>query len=153
MRKSIWILVLAAAALCVPTARADGFDASFTCTNSCIDVPTDPLVIFPSPTIPISFFSQTFTITLNSLDAPTDHYQWSVVLNGSVWSLLITDLTRGTSNGSSWFSWGSNPAPYGSGDMNFDSVSEPSSISLLLLGLGMLLVVQKFVRRGLPQAS
>jgi len=152
MRKTIWILALAAAALCVPAARADSFDASFTCTTSCVDVPTDPVVTFPSPTIPIFFFGQTFTITLNALDTPHDSFQWSVVQSGSFWYLLITDLTNGSSNyGQSFSIGGSNSAPFGSGGMWFtDNVAapEPSAGFLLVLGVGAVLLLWKLRGRG-----
>ncbi|HVN07463.1 MAG TPA: PEP-CTERM sorting domain-containing protein [Patescibacteria group bacterium] len=156
MRKAIWILALAVAVLYVPTARADGFDASFTCDSACSDVPTDPYVTFPGPTIPISFLGQSFSMTLNLFDKAGDQYAWTIGIKGTAWYLIITDLTNGLSDFGQSFSFGGN-APFGGGTVHFDNLPanapEPSSTELLLLGVGMLFAVWKLKQRGLPQAS
>jgi PEP-CTERM motif-containing protein len=146
MRKFLLVVVvLIFGTVLAPKAHADTFaDASFTCTSSCADVPVDPLVSFPSPTIPVTFFGQTFDITLNQFDKSTDTYSWTVALNGSSWSFVINDLTNGFFNlGPSYFS-GGNGTPYGSGGVNFTGVPEPGSGSLLLLGLALAFIALKF---------
>jgi len=153
MRKSLWIVALLVGAIVAPNAWADSFDASFTCTSSCASVPTDPFVWFPSPTIPILFFSENFTITLGSFDSPTDQFTWDVGTNSGGWYFQINDLTNNTfDNGPTCNFDGSHDAPYGAGGVNFDSVPEPSSVALLLLGVGIVFVARKRTARGLAQA-
>jgi len=155
MRKSLWILaLLLVVALAAPNVWADSFDASFTCASSCSSVPTDPFITFPSPNIPISFFGQSFSITLDGSDNPTDSFTWNVVTSGSNWYFQINDVTNGKSDAGAWFSCGGGSAPWGSGDVVFDHATapEPYSGALLLLGLGVVFAVRKFMPRGLPQA-
>lgn len=162
MRKSLWIIALLFAALCAPNARADSFDASFTCSGSCVSVPTDPPVLFPSPTIPVAFFSQTFTITLNGSDTPTDAYTWGVGSTSGSWYFVIEDITTGTSDAGPSFALGALGIPGGTGSVDFTAVvtpnavgaPEPSSGALLLVGLGIVVfVVRKHMGRGLPLAT
>jgi len=159
MRKSFWIIALLAlllAATGAPSARADSFDASFTCTGSCVSVPTDPFVSFPSPTIPVFFFSQSFNITLNLLDAPTDTFTWQVGTTSSSWYFEINDVNTGAQNVGPSFSLApGNSAPWGSGGVNFDCVTvpEPNSIALLLLGVATVFVLRRRMRLALPQAN
>jgi hypothetical protein len=156
MHKFLWILALVVAAVMAPSARADSFDASFTCTGSCVDVPTDPGVYFPGPTIPISFFSQLFTITLNDFDNPTDFFTWNIQTNSSSWSFVINDVTNGWSNSGPSFSYGQGQnAPYGNGCVNFNNVRapEPNSMALALLGVGMVFAARKRIRHSISQTS
>lgn len=154
MRKLLWVIGLVLVVTGAPNAYADSFDASFTCTGSCVSMPTDPFVTFPSPNIPISFFSETFTITLNSLDNPTDSFTWDVAVSGSNWDFVINDLTDGVSDTSPSYSFsGSGTAPYGSGTVCFTSVPEPSPYALMLLGLGIVFAVRKLMSHRLPQAT
>ena len=139
-----------------PSAQADSFDASFTCTSACVSLPTDPPVSFPSPIIPISFFSESFTITLNAFDNPADTFTWGIGSTGSNWYFEINDVTNGRSDDGPSFSFGpGNSAPYGSGCVNFSQVAmpEPSSIALLLLGVGIVFVSRKRIRQGFHQAT
>jgi hypothetical protein len=156
MRKSLWIIALLLAATCAPNALADSFDATFTCASSCASVPTDPLVTFPSPTVPVSFFSENFNITLNQWDAPTDTFTWQIGTISSSWFFEIDDLNTGKHDTGPSFSFGQgNPAPWGSGNVNFDCVyvPEPTSIALLLLGLATVFVAHRRLRHGLVQAN
>jgi len=78
MRKTLGTVasLLLFAVICVPNTHADSFDASFTCTSSCVSVPIDPNVFFPSPIIPITFDGFSFKITLNPYDTYSDNYAW-----------------------------------------------------------------------------
>jgi hypothetical protein len=154
MRKSLWIIALLLAVVAAPSAYADSFDASFTCTGSCVAVPTDPPVTFPGPNIPISFFSQTFTITLHGQDLPTDSFTWGVKSDSSSWSFVINDLTTGLSDLGPSFNFGQGGgAPYGEGKVCFQTAPEPEASALLLLGVGIVLLVRKRMRQGIPQSS
>lgn len=154
MRKSVWVIALFFLAIGAPNAHADSYaDATFTCDASCVDVPTDPVVTFPGPTIPVSFFGETFDITLDPSDEDTDTYTWGVGLNGSSWDFVITDTTNGESDTSPWFADGPDGTPYGSGSVCFTSVPEPSSGSLLLLGVGITLLALRFMGRSHLQAT
>jgi hypothetical protein len=151
MRRYLWLVALLFGVMVVPNAHADGFDASFDCTTSCSSVPTDPYVLFPSPTIPITFDFKRFDITLSGLDSVTDDFKWGVGSNSDGWYFFINDLTKNTfDSGPTWGFDGSNH--YGSGCVYFTNVPEPSSLALLLLGIVTLFVVRKRIGRGLPQA-
>jgi hypothetical protein len=155
MRKSSWVVALLLVAINAPGVWADSFDASFSCTTACVAVPTDPAVTFPSPTIPISFFSQSFTITLNAFDNPTDDFTWGIGTDSSGWHFEINDLTTGWSDDSSSFSFGQDGTPYGNGCVYFDhqSMPEPSSLALMLLGIGIVFLARRRLRQSLPRAS
>ncbi|HTZ75556.1 MAG TPA: PEP-CTERM sorting domain-containing protein [Candidatus Aquilonibacter sp.] len=155
MRKllSVFLLLLVGVAL-APAAHADTYtDASFTCTSSCVDVPVDPPVIFPSPNIPISFFGQTFSITLNQLDQDTDIFTWSVGTNGSSWYFLIDDITKGLFDIGPSYTIGNSGTPYGGGGVYFTTTPEPGSGMLLLLGAGIMFLAWKFRGNGRPQLT
>ena len=157
MRKSVWIVALLFFwVIGAPKVQADEYaDATFTCDTSCVDVPTDPWVSFPSPTIPVNFFGQTFNMTLNQWDQPGDTYAWGVGSNGSSWDFVITDTTNGKSDTSGWFAYGSYGNPYGSGTVCFAPVPtpEPSSASLLLLGVGILFLAWRIVGHSRLQTA
>jgi hypothetical protein len=148
------LLLLLLAAVLAPKAHADTYtDASFTCTSSCVDVPVDPPVTFPSPTIPVIFFGQTFSITLNNFDRDTDTYTWGVGSSGSDWYFLIQDITNGLSNIGPSYQIGNSGTPYGNGGVYFTSTPEPGSGILLLLGLAVGFLVWKFKDRSDPQTT
>jgi len=70
------------------------------------------------------------------------------------WDFVIYDNTDGTfDTGPTWAFSGSGTAPYGSGGVCFTSVPEPSSVALMLLGVGAVFVMRKRRGQGLPQAS
>lgn len=155
MRKCLWMWMAVLMGLVVaPRAHADSFaDASFTCDSTCVDLPTDPLVTFPGATIPVTFFGQNFDITLDPSDKSTDAYTWSIGSNGSSWDFIITDTITGKSDTSPWFADGSNGQPYGNGSVCFTPVPEPSSGSLLLLGVGIAVLALRFTGRSHLRAA
>lgn len=163
MRKSIWILALGLVlAVGVPSAWADGFTPTFTCT-SCADLPTAGAVSFPSPSIlemwDTSFANVQDFVTLASIDDPGDVYTWSNILfpNGvselGEYVLSVTDVTTGdieTVSGSVGIS--GDPLMTTSveddGTLTFQPMNsavapEPSTIGLILIGLASLLVTCK----------
>lgn len=155
VRKSLWIVGLFLAVLITgfsaPSANADtAADVSFTCSTSCAGVPSDPLVTFPSPNIPINFYGQDFNVILNSLDKSGDTYTWEVESNGSNWYFLINDLTDGFSDQGPSFSISQFGDPFGNGGVEFKGVAtpEPSSASLLLVGLGVAFLAWKLRERN-----
>lgn len=157
MRKWLWIMALLFGVVGAPNAQADSsLDASFTCTTSCVSVPTDPSVQFPGPIIPVDFFSETFNITLSVLDNPTDTYTWGIGLTGSSWYFQIDDITSGTSDTGPSFVIGGSGTPYGSGSVYFTvgptATPEPSSGTLMLLGVGIAFLVSKFMGHSRTQA-
>lgn len=155
MRKCLWMwMALLMGLVVTPRAHADSFaDASFTCDSTCVDLPTDPLVTFPGATIPVTFFGQNFDITLDPSDKSTDAYTWSIGSNGSSWDFIITDTITGKSDTSPWFADGSNGQPYGNGSVCFTPVPEPSSGSLLLLGVGIAVLALRFTGRSHLRAA
>ena len=160
MRRSFWIIALFFWVMGAPNARADSYaDASFTCDTSCVDVPTDPLVTFPGPTIPVNFYGENFDVTLDPSDQGADTYTWGVGSNGSSWDFVITDTTNGKSDTSGWFTDGSYGKPYGSGSVCFTPpppcvpTPEPGSGSLMLLGVGTAFLAWRIVGHSRPQAA
>jgi|SRR5208283_884915 len=146
MRKWLWIIALFFGVVGAPNALADSYvDASFTCTTSCVSVPTDPTVSFPSPIIPVNFFSETFNMTLNALDNATDTYTWGVESTASSWYFVTNDITNGTSDTGPSFAIGGSGTPYGSGYVCFTPgpTPEPSPSALLLPGIGLMFVLRK----------
>jgi len=158
MRKSFLILGLFLAVSFTPRAHADTFaDASFTCDSSCIAVPTDPPVSFPSPNIPVNFFNQSFNIILNSFDQSSDNYTWGIGSNNNSWYFIINDLNNGFSDFGPSFLFGNFGIPYGNGHVYFDcnpptATPEPGSVGLLLLGLVVALAFRKQLRASRLQA-
>jgi hypothetical protein len=149
-------MALLVAVVAAPSAYADSFDASFTCTSSCVAIPTDPAVWFPSPIIPISFLSESFTVTLNAGDTPTDAFTWEIWSGPSTWDFRISDLTNSTSDDGPSFGFDSHQgAPFGSGNVCFNHVTapEPGAFGLMLLGLGLVFAGRKRLSQGIPQAN
>ena len=170
MRKPIWIIpaLLIFAGIDAPNVRADSYTPTFTCTGTCVSVPTAPAVSFPSTTtIQETWDTLVFTLTLASPDAFSDTYTWENIYSISTAAVAsgidisIIDKTTGlTSNYSTTYSGsfplGGTPIT-DSGMLTFSAVStpEPGTSSLTLIGTGLLglMVMRKRIARGLPQAS
>jgi len=116
---------------------------------------------FPSPTtIAMTFEGVTQSVAFAAGDEATDTYSWAVVLVYERATLVdanfeIADLTQG---GSAIGCLGNGEGPdYEScGTFSFPGATaapEPSSIALMLAGIGLLLVMRKRIGQGLPQAS
>lgn len=162
MRKRTWILGLGLIlAIGVPSAWADSFTPTFTCT-SCADTPASGDVSFPSPSIlemwDTSEANVNDFITLASGDNPGDKYTWSNSLTPDAqvglgdYLLSITDVTTGdTETASSTVGVGDplfTTSVVDSGTLTFALVKsspapEPSMIGLILAGIASLLVTRK----------
>ena len=173
MRRTIWILAVGIILMIgVSSARADTYTATFACTGTCSDFPNPSDVTFPSPSILEMWNGVTDFVTLAAGDNPGDSYTWSNSLEAGTegpevldYSLFITDVTTGdvegtigtvgtgdlfftsfTDNGTLTFSSdGGNGGGIGNGGGNGNTPApEPSSIGLLLSGIGTLLATRKF---------
>jgi PEP-CTERM motif len=155
MRKSLWIVPVLTliAAIGAPTAHASMYTPTFTCTGTCVSVPTAPDVSFPSPTsITVTWDSAVFVVSLASPDLPTDTYGW----HGNNINYPVIDIADATT-GTSAIAIGTGPA--GSADeiggLSFTALStpEPSSFALMLAGVGLLFVMRKRLATSVQQAS
>jgi hypothetical protein len=166
MRKSLWIvpLLLLSAAIGSTTARADTtYSATFTCNSPCTSTPTSPGVTFPTAPGPTAPFSVTWdNITFNNFqllsgNLPTDSYRWQasgdfIGYGGPIFALIDSRT------GDTYPEFGnlslSNSAS-DTGMLSFTPVAtpEPSSVVLLLAGIGLVFVMRKRWALGLQQPS
>jgi hypothetical protein len=166
MRKSLWImLAVLLVAIAAPNAYADSETPTFTCTGTCLSTPTAPAVTFPSPTLDITWNTLTgLDVALSSLDAPSDSYTWTITaqsfgFEGYNVTVDINDTSSGTTSFSNLFPVLSCPGcgllVIDGGDLSFASTAapEPSTIALMLLGVGLVFVMRRRMRQRLPQAS
>lgn len=142
MPKTMWmILTLLLGAIVAPCARAD--TVTFTCLDLCLAAaPTAPDVTFPSPSLVITFDSQTLDLTLPSGDIDTDAYTWFTSNN---FFFIFDETTPGApgevvdnsefvedEGGSVVFTPSATvPTP------------EPGTVTLMLVGIGLVLVMRK----------
>ena len=160
-RYALAVLGLVASA---PVAHADTFAPTFTCT-ACFNpttAPTAPDVTFPSPTmLDIDLDGLLFAITLPSGSLPGDKYIWSASTTCSLITFLcsvgffIVDLTQNTQPGDTVDNLPFSTLVIAGGDLTFTSVAaapEPSSLALIPLGLGALLVMRKRMGHNRPSA-
>ncbi len=141
------ILTLLLGAIVAPCARADS--VTFTCVATeyvgCpAAAPTAPDVTFPSPALDITFDSQTIDLTLPSYDVDTDTYTWATSNN----LFIISDTDQA-------FGMGANAPDVSTyvedegGTLVFGPSSgstatpEPGTSTLMLLGIGLVLVMRK----------
>ena len=149
-------VVMLFAVIGTPNARADSYDATFTC-SSCFATPEIPSgVTFPTPTtFTITYGPITFSdFILSAPDAPTDTYEWSTAgfqccasndnppINSQ--EFYITDETDGvTSTGT----WEGTQLGNGNGSLTFSPASaatpEPAPVFLMLLGVGLMFLMRK----------
>jgi hypothetical protein len=167
MRKSLWIILsVLFVAIVTPNVHADTFTPTFTCTGTCLFLPTAPNVSFPAPvTMDVKWFNIIFPVTLGGGGGgttpafPTDHYTWYITaVNPPVYdyyNFTIYDSTSSVIQSITLIH--TNPTIItDNGVLTFDPVAtpEPSSLALMLAGLGMLvLVMRKRVAQGLSQAT
>ena len=162
MRKSLWIVLALLVVGGAPIAHADSYAATFTCTSGCNTPPTAPDVTFPSPILTVTFKGLTFDFPARpSGELPGDDYGWSQGISscGVVGPLIcaeldITDFSRDETLPSFVHN---PPLNFGTaaGDLTFSKVSapEPSSLALIPLGLGALLVMRKRMGHSRPSAA
>jgi hypothetical protein len=156
-----------------PNAHADSYTPTFSCTPpvssdfGCYFISngyTAPNVSFPSPTVQVTVDSDIYNVTLSAGDSPTDSYSYLFAeeegpgtppnLINSYGSLLIDDLTTGTTNSATNFLGNFTVGDdVGDGTLTFSPLSsatpEPASIVLILLGVGLIffLTRKRFVMR------
>jgi hypothetical protein len=157
MRRPIWmILAVLFVAIGVPDSHADSFTPIFTCIP-CASTPTAPDVSFPPPlTIDVTWENTLFDFSLTS-GQPTDFYTWqgftppgfsqsgfasfTIIANGTPSVIDAPFLFQLDDNNNCL-----NCKLIDSGSLRFDpalapSVPEPSSVVLMLAGIGFLLMV------------
>ena len=154
MRKSLWIIpIVLVLAIGAPIAHADSFEPFFT-TMGCVGVcalPTASDVVFPAPTtMDVTFDGVSAAVSIPYGDGSTDNYVWfASVVGSSLNFLLIDTVGPGFPDGCQGYT--------GCGTLGFAPVStsmpEPSSVALMLLGVGLVLVMRKRIGQRLPQAS
>jgi hypothetical protein len=108
-----------------------------------------------STTWNITFAGVTFALSYNTISVPTDSYVWGTgdVNHSSDGEFLIHDI-----DGSGAAAAGGVSALKGlleGGTVSFAAVAtpEPSSVALMLLGVGLVFVMRKRIGQRLPQAS
>jgi hypothetical protein len=105
-------------------------------------VPTAPDVTFPSPTLDITFDSQTLDLTLPGYDVDTDSFNWFTSNN----LFIVADNDQLYGQGSS-VADNSEAVEDEGGVLLFTtapaSTPEPGTVTLMLLGIGLVLVMRK----------
>ena len=147
--------------IAAPSAHADSFAPIFTtngCTGTCL-LPTALDVTFPSPTTMDVTFGHfgggTITsVAIPSGDAAGDVYSWSAQELATSVSFILSDVT----NGGTTFScdgFVDRTGALSCGTLSFAAVTapEPSSATLMLVGVGLAFVMRKRIGQRLPQAS
>jgi hypothetical protein len=166
MRRAFWILAVGLIlTIGVTSAQADTFTPTFTCTGTCAATPTAGDVSFPSPSIFETWDNGVASIAdileMAAGDNPSDTYTWTNTLLPGVegpgfadFSISITDVTTGDSESTAGTVGVGDPlfssSLTDSGTLTFTSsggttpAPEPSTVGLLLAGIGALIATRKF---------
>jgi hypothetical protein len=163
MRKLLWIMLALVVAGSAPVAHADSFAPSFSpsgvvdCPSCAIaGTPTAPDVTFPSPTLNITDQVVGFSVKLLPSSLPGDSYSWSTSIDffGSSATMTIVDITQNTSvSDTESLCFCTFVNEFGSLTFTPVAAPEPSSVALMLLGIGMVFLLRKRIGLRLPQAS
>lgn len=166
MRKTLWLIpvLLLFVAIGAPNAHADLFHPTFTCTGTCsVAPPTAPNVSFPSPTsitetwFVIGVFTAPISLTLPATDSPADIYQWQntndILATPPFITLKITDLNNGVVTSVTETFNVSFARFTDSGNLTFTPVPEPGTVSLMLLGIGLVAAMRKRIAQGTHPAT
>jgi hypothetical protein len=160
MRKSLWvILTVLLVIIGAPNAHADSYSATFTCSGICTSTPSSTTATFTlSGSNSIGVFtwdtvSYSFGLPINWL--PTDSYTWAgfsdttatsgtTFLTFRIYDLTISNIF-GVQTDSLCPSQQACLIGFDSGVLSFAPVvtPEPSSIALLLAGIGFLMVMRR----------
>jgi hypothetical protein len=158
-RNSKWIiLAVLLVAIGTPNAQADSYTPTFTCTGTCVSLPTAPGVTFPSPTsMQVSWDGLQFDIPFLSPSAPADSYEWLgtfEVANPCPIEDCTVFVINDETTGQTFFDVASQlfllPGLEG-GTLSFARVAtpEPPSPVLVLPGIGLLWVMRKRIALAL----
>ena len=144
MRKSLWImLAVMVVAVGAPNAHADSFSVTFTGTPT----PTASDVTFPSPTLDIMWQGFTFLLTLPSSSLPTDSYSWGSCRSCGPTGGAVINIFDANTNINTFSTEAAVPTTFllDAGPLTFTPVAapEPSSVALMLLGVGLVFVMRK----------
>jgi PEP-CTERM motif-containing protein len=170
--KTIGAVLCLVFALCfaAPNAYSDSETPTFTCAGTCVSTPTAPAVTFPSPTLDITWngFAPVL-IGFPSEFSPTDRYTWSVFViqpNGPMFPFHVTidicDLAVVNGCGGNFIDSFTCPGCTlsgsglnGEGELSFapTAAPEPSSLALMLAGVGLVFAMRKRWTLGLHLAS
>jgi len=160
LSKTIGAVLCLVFALCfaAPNANADSYTPIFTttgCTGTCA-LPTAPDVTFPSPTtIDVTLLGQTTLFNIPSGDLPGDTYSWVASSPDAFLQFITQDLTVTGSKPFLCTGGGISLVPCGT--LTFAAVStatlEPSSLALMLSGVGLVFAMRKRWTSGLQPAS
>ncbi len=160
MRKvlGIGLFLLLFATLGVSGVRADEYTATLTCDGTCAYIPViTGDVSFPTPTEIVVDAGATFVLELSPPEGPDDSYGWEEVDDSGLWDFAIGDTSGGVLTFSEAKSSGPGGTPgevFGGGTLVFTPVAapEPSSLALLLMGLGILVPMAMRKRKRLSLA-
>ena len=162
MQKSLWIILSALLLFIVaPYAHADSFTPTFTCLGTCVSTPTAPDVSFPPTAITETWNGFMMTVPLDPSDKPTDDYSWSNSVQTEepfvedFVTFFILDTTNKIGFGNVMLLSPQAEHPRDTGLLSFSSIAtpEPSSLALILLGIGLVFLVWKHTGPGLSRAS
>jgi hypothetical protein len=151
-------------ALCfaAPNAHGDSFTPIFTCAGTCLaPLPTAPDMTFPASSITVTWDSNVFTLPVSTnpiLENPNDIYSWEgdfgTVFPGNI-TFRINNLSIDLTVAGGFDCGSCTPAFTDMGVLTFTPVAtpEPSSVALMLAGVGLVFGMRKRSTSGLRQAS
>jgi hypothetical protein len=163
MRKFLWAtLIVLFVTINAPSAHADTYAATFTCAGTCAFLPTASDVSFPAPTtIDVTWDATLFPINLSSgslgVDQFNDVYTWQGIAGNPAFPgeafFAIQDVSTGDFMVDTASLTGLVTLLPDQGSLTFSPVTtpEPSSVALMLIGVGLVFVMWKRINHGLAQ--
>jgi hypothetical protein len=156
--KTLGVVLCLAFALCfaAPNAHADSFTPVFNtvgCTGTC-HLPTAPDVTFPAPTtMKVTFDGRNWVEAILAGQLPGDSYTWFAHASGADLTFALVESPATSCSGFSIVDLFS----LSCGQLTFAPVAtatpEPSSLALMLSGVGLVFAMRKRWTAGLQRAS